>query len=136
MTLGAPRHDVRAASDRSDSDRESARHVAAELKYALHSLTSYNYFGCEIDMTLRNRFLDAVIDGRLGQGITVARSDFLNHFKEDNPNTTGCFLSNSEMRTGLPHSPTYKHFTLRIREGVYQVHPVALEERMRKRGLI
>jgi hypothetical protein len=87
-------------------------------------------------MTLRNRFLDAIIDGQLGQGITVNRGDFLNYFREDNPNTTGCFLSNSEMETGARHSPTYRHFTIRVREGVYQIHPAALEERMRKRGLI
>lgn len=87
-------------------------------------------------MTLRNRFLDAVINGQLGRGITVTRSDFVDYFTEDNPNTTGCFLSNSEMETGASHSLTYQHFTLRIREGVYHIHPVALEERMRERGLI
>lgn len=51
-------------------------------------------------MTLRMRFLDAVIDGQLGNGIIVTRQEFMQFFPNDNPATTGVFLSNSEINTG------------------------------------
>ncbi len=87
-------------------------------------------------MTLRNRFLDSIIDGQLGNGITVTRQDFIQFFSNENPATTGCFLSNSEIVTGAPHSPNYTHFTLRISEGVYHIHPGALQNRMQERGIL
>lgn len=87
-------------------------------------------------MTLKIRFLDAIIDGELGNGLIVTRQDFMTHFSDDNPATTGCFLSNSEIITGQPHSPMYSLFTLRVREGVYRVHPEALHARMIERSLI
>ena len=87
-------------------------------------------------MTLRERFLDAVIDGEFGNGLIVTRQGFMAHFCDDNPATTGCFLSNSEIITGQPHSPMYSHFTLRVSEAVYRVHPEALSARMIERNLI
>lgn len=87
-------------------------------------------------MTLKERFLDALIDGELGNGILVTRQEFMQHFSNDNPATTGVFLSNSEIDTGAPHSPTYIHFTLRVTEGKYRVHPQALQERMQQRGIL
>lgn len=87
-------------------------------------------------MTLRVRFLDAFIDGQLGKGIVVSRKEFMEFFPDDNPATTGVFLSNSEITTGAPHSPTYTHFTLRVEEGRYRVHPQALQERMQQRGIL
>jgi len=87
-------------------------------------------------MTLRNRFLDAIIDGELGNGITITRQDFMQFFSNENTATTGCFLSNSEIETGALHSPNYTHFTLRISEGRYYVHPGAIQFRMVERGLL
>ena len=87
-------------------------------------------------MTLRERFLDAVIDGKLGSGLVVTRQEFMSYFSDDNTATTGCFLSNSEIVTGQPHSPMYNHFTLRVSEGVYRIHPMALHARMLYRNLI
>lgn len=84
-------------------------------------------------MTLRERFLDALIDGRLGRDGIVARHEFMHHFSDENPLTTGCFLSNSEMTSGAVHSPNYKHFTIRIRKGVYKVHEEAIAGRVRER---
>lgn len=86
-------------------------------------------------MSLRERFLDAMIDGELGRGLVISRHDFMAHFHGDNTATTGVFLSNSEVVTGAPHSPTYTHFTQRVSDGVYRVLPEALEARMRERGL-
>lgn len=87
-------------------------------------------------MTLRERLLDAIIDGNFGNGITVTRKEFMNYFADENPDTTGCFLSNSEITTGLPHSPNYTHFTLRMDTGQYRIHPKAIEERMKERGFL
>jgi hypothetical protein len=87
-------------------------------------------------MTLRNRFLDAIIDGNLGIGITISRKEFIDFFSTENPQTTGCFLSNSEIRTGAMHSPGYTHFTIRIEEGRYRIHPDAIKARMIERNLL
>lgn len=87
-------------------------------------------------MTLRDRFLDSIIDGQLGNGIIVTRQEFMRFFSTENPATTGVFLSNSEISTGVPHSPMYTHFTLRVEEGKYRVHPQALQERMQQRSLL
>ncbi len=87
-------------------------------------------------MTLRNRFLDAIIDGNLGIGITISRKEFMDFFSNENPQTTGCFLSNSEIITGATHSPNYTHFTLRIEEGRYRIHPSAIQARMTERNLL
>lgn len=87
-------------------------------------------------MTLLDRFLDAMIDGHLGRGIVVSRKEFMGFFSDVNPATTGVFLSNSETTTGTSHSPTFTHFTLRVEEGQYRVHPQAIQERMQQRGLL
>lgn len=84
-------------------------------------------------MTLRERFLDALIDGQIGNDSVVTRREFMSYFSDENPLTTGCFLSNSEMASGAVHSPNYTHFTIRLRKGVYRVHNEALIERLRER---
>lgn len=81
-------------------------------------------------MTLRERFLDAVIEGRIGHGLIVTRKEFMDYFADENPAYTGVFLSNSEIKTGT-HSPTWEHFTSRVKPGVYRVHPAALLQRTR-----
>jgi hypothetical protein len=86
-------------------------------------------------MSLRERLLDAVIDGNLGHGLVVTRQDFMGYFHSDVTTFTGVFLSNSEMLTGQ-HSPTYEHFTLRVGRGRYRMHPAALSRRMRQRNLL
>lgn len=87
-------------------------------------------------MTLRERFLDAIIDGKLGKGIIVTRQEFMRFFSSDNSATIGVFLSNSEIKTGVLHRPTYKHFTERVEEGKYRIHPQVLQQRMQHRGLL
>lgn len=85
-------------------------------------------------MTLRNRLLDAILDGKLGTGIVVTRRDFIRHFSDVPESTTGVFLSNSELKTGVDHSPHYEHFTERLAEGIYRIHPGALLVRFMDRG--
>ena len=85
-------------------------------------------------MTLRERLLDAILDGKIGKGLVVTRQELMSHFDDVNSATTGVLLSNSEMTTGVPHSPTYTHFTQRISEGQYRIHPSALAERLAQRN--
>ena len=86
-------------------------------------------------MSLRERLLDALIDGQIGRGLVVTRKELMGHFSGDPPTYTGVLLSNAEMRTGQ-HSPTYEHFTLRMGRGRYRIHPGALSRRMRQRALL
>jgi hypothetical protein len=86
-------------------------------------------------MILRKRFVDAMIDGKIGNGLVVTRTELMQFFKDDNPDTVGCLLSNSEMTTGT-HSPTYTNFTLRAARGTYRIHPAILMERMKERALL
>jgi hypothetical protein len=80
-------------------------------------------------MSLHNDVIDAFNNGSLGNGVDFTRQELVSAFPNYSPNYTGCFLSNSEMRTGQ-HSPTYRHFTIRVRRGVYRIHPSALQERI------
>ena len=85
-------------------------------------------------MGLRERFLDALIDGHLGHSGVVSRKDFVAFFRGDKKTYTGVFLSNSEMHTGQ-HSPTYQHFTVRVAKGLYKVDPRAISQRRSERHL-
>ena len=76
-------------------------------------------------MSLREALLAAFNEGHIGNGIEITREDVISFFPNFSPGYTGSFLSNSEMITGQ-HSPTYKHFTIRVRRGVYRIHPTAL----------
>jgi len=85
-------------------------------------------------MALRERLLDAILDGEIGQGLVITRQELIRYFRDVNEATTGVLLSNSELTTGAPHSPTYTHFTQRLSEGRYRIHPTALAERLIERG--
>jgi hypothetical protein len=84
-------------------------------------------------MNLRERLLDAMLDGEIGHGLVVTRQELIQHFADVNEATTGVFLSNSEITTGALHSPTYTHFTQRLSEGRYRIHPKALVDRLAER---
>lgn len=87
------------------------------------------------DDSLRNALLDAVIDGTFGKGIVVTVSELKAKFGggEYRENYLNTFLANSEMGA---LTAGYRRFTIRIDEGVYQIHPVELLYRMRDRGLV
>lgn len=84
------------------------------------------------NMHLRQRILDAVLDGKLGKGIVVTRQEVIEHFQDVTKAYTGVVLSNAEMDTGT-HSPTWEHYTHRIARGVYRISPTALAERLLER---
>jgi len=85
--------------------------------------------------SLRSVVLDAVIDGTFGKGIVVSVSELKAKFGggEYSENYLNTFLANSEMGAW---TAGYRRFTIRIDEGVYQIHPVELLYRMRDRGLV
>lgn len=86
------------------------------------------------DESLRNVVLDAVIDGTFGNGIVVSVSELKAKFGGDySENYLNTFLANSEIGA---LTAGYRRFTIRIDEGVYQIHPVELLYRMRDRGLV
>jgi len=87
------------------------------------------------DESLRNLLLDAVIDGNFGKGIVVSTADLKAKFAGGNfsDNYLATFLPNSEMGA---LTAGYRRFTIRIDDGMYQIHPVELLYRMRDRGLV
>jgi hypothetical protein len=86
-------------------------------------------------MSLRERVLDALIDGELGRGLIVTRQDLMHYFAKENPATTGVLLSHSESDFGALQRPTHSQFTRRVAEGVYRISPAALAARMQERNL-
>lgn len=83
-------------------------------------------------MTLRERLLDAMLDGLIGNGLVVTRQEVMNFFSDVKSSYTGVLLSNAEMETGI-HSPTWAKYTNRIEPGTYRIHPDALAQRARER---
>lgn len=85
--------------------------------------------------SLRNVLLDAVIDGEFGKGIVVSVSELKAKFGGDDysENYLNTFLANSEMGA---LTAGYRRFTIRVDDGVYQIHPVELLYRMRDRCLV
>lgn len=86
-------------------------------------------------MSLRERVLDALIDGELGRGLIVTRQDLMHYFARENPATTGVLLSHSESESGVLQRPGQTQFTHRVAEGVYRISPTALAARMQERDL-
>lgn len=86
------------------------------------------------DLSLADRFLDASIDGLLGTGLQVTRQQFMKFFSQLPVKSSGTFLSNSEINSA--NTPTYRKITIRVSDGVYIIHPEALLERIKQRGLI
>lgn len=84
--------------------------------------------------SLKTDVLDAIIDGKLGNGIVVTRKEVINAFPNRPESYTGVILSNSEV--DADHSDWYERFAIRVADGTYRIHPQALLERMRERKLI
>ena len=81
-------------------------------------------------MSLREKFLDMVIDGEIGHGLIVSSKEFQEKLNTENKYDDS-FLPNSEIQA--THSPNYAKIVRRVRPGVYQVLPSALEARMKER---
>lgn len=82
-------------------------------------------------MTLKNRFLEAVSSGDLGQvddfGVVVSLKEFKLYFQDVKSDYINSFLPAAVIETGQ-YSPTHTKYLFRIRKGTYRVHPDAIEE--------
>ena len=79
--------------------------------------------------TLKQRFLEAVRDGKLGyiedQGIIVTRHDFIAYFADMESSNTLTFLANATIEIGQKSLSKTK-IVFRVRKGVYRVHEDAV----------
>ena len=78
-------------------------------------------------MTLKQRFLQAIIEGQIGQqdkqGIIITQKEFTAYFKNIKPTYSKTFLATAVIETGLTHT----RFLFRESKGIYRVHPLAIE---------
>lgn len=82
-------------------------------------------------MTLKEKFLNAVMDGELGTlsdfGAIVTLAEFKLYFKDIETDYVNSFMPAAVIETGQ-YSATHTRFLFRVRRGVYRVHPDALAE--------
>ncbi|VAW64893.1 hypothetical protein MNBD_GAMMA09-792 [hydrothermal vent metagenome] len=82
-------------------------------------------------MTLKQRFLDAVCNGDLGEedehGVTVQLTDFKRYFSDIRSDYINSFLPAAVIETGQ-YSITHTKYLYRAAKGVYRVHPDAVEQ--------
>lgn len=86
-------------------------------------------------MTLKERLLNAVIQGELGkkdaQGITITVHDFKSRFKDMDTGYLTSFLPASVIENGQHHI-THTKFLFRVSKGIYRIHPDAIHEQIEK----
>lgn len=82
-------------------------------------------------MTLKQDFLNAILEGELGQqddlSATVSLREFREYFKQIESGYLTSFLPASVIEEGQ-QSASHTRFLFRLKKGVYRVHPDALEE--------
>lgn len=82
-------------------------------------------------MTLKDRFLEAVSNGELGEvddhGVIVSLKQFKSYFQDVTSDYVNSFLPAAVIETGQM-STTQTKYLFRVRKGVYRVHPDAIEE--------
>jgi len=82
-------------------------------------------------MTLKERFLDAVSNGYLGEvddfGVVVSLKQFKTYFKDVKSDYINSFLPAAVIEIGQ-QSTTHTKYVFRVRKGLYRVHPDALQE--------
>ena len=82
-------------------------------------------------MTLKQRFMEAVSSGELGEiddfGITVSLKQFKSYFQDVKSDYINSFLPAAVIETGQ-YSATHTKYLFRIRKGIYRVHADAIAE--------
>ena len=85
-------------------------------------------------MTLKERFLDAVSSGALGEvddfGVVVSLKQFKTYFKDVKSDYINSFLPAAVIEIGQK-STTHTKYVFRVRKGLYRVHPDALQGYMK-----
>jgi hypothetical protein len=83
----------------------------------------------EVLMQLKERFLTAVITGKLGRidelGAIVELKEFKKYFTDIPSSYAGSFMPAATIETGRT-GMTETKYLFRIRKGVYRIHPDAL----------
>lgn len=86
-------------------------------------------------MTLKDKFLNAIIAGDLGtldeHGAIVTLMEFKLYFSEIETDYVNSFMPAAVIETGQ-HSVTHTRFLFRIRRGVYRVHIDAITDQREK----
>ena len=81
-------------------------------------------------MTLKQRFLDAVIKGELGSvddtGVVVTLKQFKAYFSDVKTDYVNSFLPASTIEPGQL-TASHTRFLFRIRNGVYRVYPDVID---------
>lgn len=85
----------------------------------------------DIEMTLKQRFLEAISSGDLGEvddfGVIVSLKQFKVFFMDVKSDYINSFLPAAVIETGQ-YTATHTKYLFRIRKGVYRIHPDAIEE--------
>jgi len=86
------------------------------------------------NITLKDRFLDAIISGKIGekdsQGTIVTLKDFKAYFSDIKSSYASSFLATAAIDPGRV-TLTHTKFVFRKSKGVYLVHPDAISERVK-----
>ncbi|MDH5765906.1 MAG: hypothetical protein OEZ38_07815 [Gammaproteobacteria bacterium] len=86
-------------------------------------------------MTLKEKFLNAIIAGELGTpgdyGAIVNLADFKHYFKDIGTDYVNSFMPAAVIETGQ-YAATHTRFLFRVKRGVYRVHPDAIAEQSEK----
>lgn len=88
--------------------------------------------------TLKERFLDAVIDGMLGdwdgQGVIVELKAFKRYFSDINSDYINSFLPAATIEPGR-YQANHTKYLFRTRKGVYRIHPEVIKARQHQRNV-
>ena len=89
-------------------------------------------------MTLKDDFLQAIVNGDLGEqnayGVEVSLREFRQYFKHIESAYLTSFLPASVIEQGQ-NSISRTRFLFRVKKGIYRVHPQAIDEYCHQYGL-
>jgi hypothetical protein len=84
-------------------------------------------------MQMKQRFLNAVISGELGEsddyGVIIKLSEFKKYFSDVKTLYINSFLPAAVIEAGQ-YNITHTKFVFRVKNGIYRVHPDAIEEQV------
>jgi len=84
-------------------------------------------------MLMKERFLNAVIAGKLGKpdeyGVIIKLSEFKKYFCDVKTLYINSFLPAAVIETGQ-YNITHTKYIFRVKKGIYRVHPDAIEEQV------
>lgn len=86
-------------------------------------------------MQMKTRFLNAIINGELGcitnEGIIITMQEFKFYFKDVKSGYLSSFMPAATIEKGRT-AMTHTKFLFRIKNGVYRLHPEAIDAHLLK----